>query len=333
MTHGIDVSRWQGVIDWEKVKASGIDFAILRCGFGNDKKENDDIYFERNASECERVKMPYGVYLFSYANSVEDAKSEAAHTLRLIKGKKLSYPIYYDLEDEKTTGKCSDELILEMAKTFISIIESAGYKCGIYANKHWNTVRLTDPWYHEKERWIAQYYKKCTYKGPYGIWQYSSTGKVDGIDGNVDMNYCYIDYLKENEINEEPPKTESKNTVYIVKKNDTLSGIAKKYGTTYQALAEYNNIKNPNVIYVGQKIIIPKTQEKPVSKHEKGSLIKLNNTPLYKSSSVQKASSYKTGNYYIYDGINVNGRYRITNKLSNCGKKPAALFVTGWIKL
>lgn len=194
LAKGIDVSAWQKEIDWEKVKASGIQFAIIRCGFGGDLKSQDDKYFERNITECERIGMPYGVYLYSYADSVEKAKSEAEHTLRLIEGRHLSYPVYYDLEDADTTGKCSKSLILEMAKAYVGILEAKGYCVGIYANKYWNTTYLTDDWYNTKPRWIAQYNTECTYSGEYGIWQYSSSGKVDGIVGNADMNYAYIDY-------------------------------------------------------------------------------------------------------------------------------------------
>lgn len=194
LAKGIDVSAWQKNINWDKVKAAGIKFAILRCGYGSDIATQDDAYFTRNISECERVGMPYGVYLYSYANTVEKAKSEAAHVLRLIKGHKPQYPIYYDLEDAGTTGKYGKSTILEIAKAFVNTLEAQGYWVGIYANKYWNTTYLTDSWYNSKARWVAQYNSECTYSGEYGIWQYSSTGKVDGISGNVDMNYAYVDY-------------------------------------------------------------------------------------------------------------------------------------------
>ncbi len=194
LAKGIDVSSWQEKIDWDKVKKAGIKFAILRCGYGSDIKSQDDKYFARNLAECERVGIPYGIYLYSYATSVKMAHSEAAHVLRLLGDKKPMYPVYYDLEDAKTTGKCSKTLILEMAKAFCADIEAKGLVAGIYANKYWNTTYLTDSWYNTKPRWIAQYADKCTYDGEYGIWQYSSKGKVDGIAGNVDMNYAYVDY-------------------------------------------------------------------------------------------------------------------------------------------
>ena len=267
---GIDVSAWQGQIDWAAVKASGIDFAILRCGYGMDLKDQDDDTFERNATECERVGMPYGVYLYSYANTVEKAASEAAHVLRLVKGHKPQYPIYYDLEDTKTTGQCSKDTILQIAKKFVGILEDAGYWVGIYANLYWNENYLTDAWYDTKARWIAQYNSECQYKKSYGIWQHSSSGVVKGVAGGVDMNISYIDYpalIKEAGKNgfkksttATPAKPVQQEVVYVVKSGDTLSTIASKYNTTYQALAKYNNISNPNVIYVGQKIKIPGTQ-------------------------------------------------------------------------
>ena len=191
---GIDVSTHQGRIDWERVKAAGVAFAILRCGFGSDMPSQDDKQFARNVAECERVGMPYGVYLYSYADSVAKAESEARHMLRLLDGKRPLYPIYYDLEDGGTTGRCDNATILKIAQTFVGAMEAAGYWTGIYANLHWHNTRLTDAWYDGCTRWVAQYNDRCTYKGEYGMWQYASDGKIDGIAGGVDMNWCYVDY-------------------------------------------------------------------------------------------------------------------------------------------
>ena len=180
----IDVSEHQGKINWEKVKPQ-IDGAILRCGYGMDIERQDDTYFKRNADECTRLGIPFGVYLYSYADSNEKAKSEAAHVLRLVKGYKLSYPIYLDLEESGTqTGA------VERANVFGDIIEKAGYWCGVYANLNWwnNYLKGLERF----TKWVAQYNKTCDYKGAHlDIWQYSSKGKVDGIGGNVDMNECY----------------------------------------------------------------------------------------------------------------------------------------------
>lgn len=273
---GIDVSEWQGTIDWKKAKAAGIKFALLRCGYGSDKTANDDETFRSNAEECERLGIPYGVYLYSYAGNTDGAASEAAHAMRLLKGLKPEYPVYLDLEDSSVAALGSAQ-ILENTKKFVETLEAAGYWVGVYANVYWWNTNLTNAWYDTKARWVAQYNSECEYSGEYGIWQYTSGGSVAGIAGNVDCNYCYLDYptmVKEAGKNgfptpadedggkqEETPKPavpEAKpETVYTVKSGDTLSGIAAKYGTTYQALAAHNGIENPNIIYVGQKIKIP----------------------------------------------------------------------------
>ena len=121
---GIDVSTWQGNVDWEQAKAAGVEFAILRCGYGMDIAEQDDNTFDRNATECERLGIPYGVYLYSYATKVARAESEAKHVLRLIEGRELEYPVYLDLED-KTVSAVGSAQILENSKALIKIIEDA----------------------------------------------------------------------------------------------------------------------------------------------------------------------------------------------------------------
>lgn len=186
----IDVSAHQGVIDWEKVKPQ-IDGAILRCGFGMDKTNQDDQHFKRNADECTRLGIPFGVYIYSYADTVERVKSEAAHVLRLIKGYKLSYPVYLDLEENGTqTGA------VERANIFGDIIEKAGYWCGVYANTSWWNNHLKG--LERFTKWVAQYYKECQYKGDHlDMWQYSCKGKVNGIKGDVDMNHCYRNFPAE----------------------------------------------------------------------------------------------------------------------------------------
>ena len=204
MLKGIDVSTYQGTINWDKVKADGVQYAILRCGYGSDLTYQDDGKFKFNAKECERLGIPYGVYIYSYANNIEKACSEADHVLRVIKGCKLDYPVFYDLEDAGTTGKCSKDLIAKIAEAFCNRIEKYGYKVGIYANLNWFNNLLTDSVFDKWDKWVAQYNKECTYKGKYTMWQYTSSGKVDGINGNVDMNYCYVDYLSGKTVEQKP---------------------------------------------------------------------------------------------------------------------------------
>ena len=186
----IDVSTHQGIIDWAKVKASGVDGAIIRCGYGSDIASQDDKQWKRNADECTRLGIPFGTYLYSYAKTTAQAKSEAEHVLRLVKGYNLSYPIYYDLEEAGTeTGA------IERAKVFGDIIEAAGYWCGVYANKSWWTNHLVG--LERFVKWVAQYNSVCTYSGSYDMWQYTSSGSIPGVNGNCDVNWCYRDYPSE----------------------------------------------------------------------------------------------------------------------------------------
>ncbi len=182
---GIDVSEWQGEINWEQVKASGVEFVILRCGWGMDIASQDDKYWARNVAECERLGIPYGVYLYSYATNTDRALSEAKHVLRLISGHTPTYPIYFDMEDDSTIG-CD---LGAIAETFCSTIKNAGYAVGVYANLNWWNNYLTDARFSQWHRWVAQYNSECNYTGSYAMWQYSSSGSVPGISGPVDMNY------------------------------------------------------------------------------------------------------------------------------------------------
>lgn len=195
---GIDVSEFQGNIDWDKVKASGIDFAILRCGYGMNQSDQDDVKFLRNAKECERLGIPYGVYLYSYATNTSRASSEADHVLRLLKGRTLSYPVYFDMEDSSTLAYRSS--FDDIAKTFCNKISNAGYAVGVYANLNWWNTYLTDSCFDSWHKWVAQYYSTCQYKKDFAIWQYTSSGYVDGISGRVDMNY-QIGYPADHGIN------------------------------------------------------------------------------------------------------------------------------------
>ena len=186
----IDVSYHNGTIDWAKVKASGIDGAIIRCGFGSNISSQDDKQWKRNADECTRLGIPFGTYLYSYANTESKARSEAEHVLRLVKGYKLSYPVYYDLEEDGTQSGAVNRM-----KIFAEIIEGAGYWCGVYCNKSWwdNTLNSLGDRY---TKWIARYNSTLGMSGV-DMWQYTSSGSVSGISGRVDMSHCYRDFPKE----------------------------------------------------------------------------------------------------------------------------------------
>ena len=188
---GIDVSYHNGTIDWKRVKQSEVEYAIIRCGYGTNDKNQDDKKWEENVKGCIDNNIPYGVYLYSYADTVEKASSEADHAIRLLQGKKFKYPVYYDLEEDAIRKKLSKTEIANIAKTFCNKLSAKGYTVGIYANKDWFTNYLTDSCFNNWTKWVAQYNTVCNYQGKYDMWQCSSTGRVPGISGNVDLNYSY----------------------------------------------------------------------------------------------------------------------------------------------
>lgn len=174
----IDVSEHNGKLNWEKLKPQ-IEGAIIRCGFGSDYKSQDDAYYSRNVSECERLGIPYGVYIYSYANTVAKAKSEASHVKRLVKGHNLTFPIFYDLEEEKYSSYAS-----KMAQTWMA--EMSGYEIGIYANTYWWKNYLKNA--SCKNKWVAYWGATKPSISNMVLWQYSSTGKISGVSGQFDLN-------------------------------------------------------------------------------------------------------------------------------------------------
>ena len=190
---GIDVSKHQGVIDWGYVKPQ-IDFAILRCGYGNDLKNQDDAQFEKNVTECEKLNIPYGVYLYSYATTEAMIDSEIAHTLRVI-GAHKPFCVYIDMEDS-TTANLGKTKLTAFAKRFCEGVKAKEFKVGVYANENWCKNYLDIAKLHKLgySVWCAKYSdNKPNIAAEYDIWQYSSKGSIYGIKGNVDMNYMYKD--------------------------------------------------------------------------------------------------------------------------------------------
>ena len=259
MLRGIDVSEWQGAIDWDKVKNSGIEFAIIRTGYGRGGNQADE-YYVRNVKGAKKAGIKVGLYHYSYAESPEDAVKEAEFCLRIIDNEKLDLPIYFDIEDKMSIGQLDKNTRTQMCINFCSTIEKAGYWAGVYANKNWFDNYLNyDQLKARYTIWLA-HYEIDSPSLDCDIWQYTSSGKVDGISGKVDMNYMYRDLLDEIGSNSgQAPKNEVKTTTYTVVSGDTLSGIAMKYNTSWQLLAEINDISNPGLIYAGQVIKVPCT--------------------------------------------------------------------------
>lgn len=196
MLKGCDVSSHQGVIDWGKVK-SQIDFAIIRLGYGDNVDRQDDSYFIKNVNECINNNIPFGVYIYSYALNLggsESIQSEVDHTKKMLsKISKKPFCVYIDMEDDSTI-KLGKTMLTNFALEFCKQIKNAGYKAGVYANENWfrNYLQVSTIASFGYSIWCAKYStNKPNITSNYDIWQYSSTGRVDGINGNVDMNYMY----------------------------------------------------------------------------------------------------------------------------------------------
>mgnify|MGYP000886957117 FL=1 len=200
---GIDVSEHNGCVDWSKAKAAGLQFAILRLGFGGDIESQDDAQFERNVSECERLEIPWGAYLYSYALNTTDALSEAKHALRLLKGKRPTYPIVIDMEDadgyKARHGGVNGTTCTRIIKTFCATLEANKYYVGYYCNRCWHDSVLNLSELSAYDFWFARPGvsapdRKC------GIWQSSfpdTGGRWPGANipgGGCDLDISYRNY-------------------------------------------------------------------------------------------------------------------------------------------
>lgn len=187
---GIDVSYAQGKIDWDKVKASGkVDFAILRAGYGKESSQVDD-QFERNYSECKRLNIPCGAYWYSYATTANEAVQEATVCLRTLAGKTFEYPVAFDIEEQRSLVNAS-----ELCLAFCSELEKAGYYTAIYSFKAALENNINAAVKAKYDVLLSHVnVTKSSYTGNYGIWQYSWVGKIDGVSGDVDLDYAYKNY-------------------------------------------------------------------------------------------------------------------------------------------
>jgi len=197
-TLGIDVSKYQGEIDWKKVADAGIKFAIIRCGYRGYSTGSlvIDPYFEKNLKGATANGIDVGVYFFSQAMNEVEAVEEASMVLSQIKRAYVNYPIFIDSEASGGDGR-ADKLNVEnrtkVCKAFCATIESEGYNAGVYASKNWFNNKLTAKELEDYIIWLAEYREAPTYEGVYNMWQYSSKGKVDGIEGNVDLDLSYLE--------------------------------------------------------------------------------------------------------------------------------------------
>ncbi len=190
MYKGIDVSQWQGSIDWKKVADAGIQFAIIRCAKWD---LSVDPYFIANYEGAIENGLAVGAYKYSYATTVDDSYAEAIATVQALDGREVQAKVWLDLEDKEQTN-LDKELLYQIVKTFLEVVEEAGYEVGIYCNQYWYKSVLTDKIKAlTKNWWIAKWSNKKPELGELA-WQYSAEGKVDGIRGNVDMDYWYGEF-------------------------------------------------------------------------------------------------------------------------------------------
>lgn len=273
---GIDISKYQKDMDLNQAKKEGVNFAIIRGMYGNKK----DTSFESNYTKAKNAGLAVGVYWWTRAVNEAQAKEEAQILIdTCLKGKQFEYPIYIDVEDKLLSGlgKSKVDAIITSA---LETLENAGYYAGFYLNYDWYTNKCNGSELAKKYTvWLARWTSKE--QSQYPMWQFGGETnyiRTNQIAGQTcDQDYAYTDFptiIKNaglngfgkgsntgtgttNTIPTVNTSTTIKATSYTVKKGDTLSEIAAKYGTTYQTLASYNGIANPNKIYAGQVIKIP----------------------------------------------------------------------------
>lgn len=188
---GVDLSEFNGTIDWERL-SKHIDFAILRIGWvGNKNNSTLDEKFEEYYRSARRAGIKIGAYVYIYSNSERTAREGAEWAAERLKGKTLNLPVYCDMEDRSIAG-LSRERLSSIVTAFNSVIEKHGYWAGVYANKNWFDNHLDKDLKKRYTSWIADYTSGTDkFKGEYDMWQNSSTGRVEGISGNVDTDYLY----------------------------------------------------------------------------------------------------------------------------------------------
>lgn len=308
---GIDVSKWQGDFDFSKAKSEGVKFAILRGAYSTSK----DTKFEDYYKACKGLQIPVGVYHYSMAKDIAEARTEANFLIQnVLKGKQFEYPIYMDVEDkvQKDLGK---DKLTEIVTAYCDTLEKAGYYVGIYSSGSFFGTYMHENKLERFDKWVAHWAKSCGYKGDYGMWQFGGetnvirSNKVAGVV--CDQDYALKDYpkiIKDKGLNGygktavkpsvKPDKSiaeiadeviagkfgngserrqkltamgynydevqtevnrilnEKNSLYYTVQKGDCLQYIANKYMVSVERLVKLNNIKDKNLIYVGQKIKI-----------------------------------------------------------------------------
>ncbi|MBK5446075.1 glycoside hydrolase family 25 protein [Peribacillus sp. TH24] len=245
---GIDVSHWQGVIIWDKVAKDGVKFVFIKATEGTSYSKLS--YFKDNAPKALVAGLKVGAYHYAKFATVAEAKAEAAYFLGSIRSFGLNYPAVLDLEENKKGA--NKKILTDAALAFLEAIEDAGHTAMLYTFKSFLEKQLDESRLKKYPLWIARY--NSTLGRSADIWQHSEAGKVNGISTKVDLNLAYRDFTNTENIVKPSNPSDNTSTSYIVKKNDTLSLIAKKYNTTVKSLVSLNGIKNPDIINIGMKL-------------------------------------------------------------------------------
>ena len=188
---GIDVSEWQGTIDWREVAKDGVQFAVIHAGYGRELSQKDK-YFERNYAGARAAGIKVGAFWYSYADSVARAEQEARTCLKVLDGKHLDLPVFFDQEYEPGILKLSTKTRTDIVLKFLETIKAAGRPCGLYSSTDFITTKLQANRLTAYPLWIAEYGSKLHYTGKVWAWQYTDKGRVAGIKGRVDMDHGYF---------------------------------------------------------------------------------------------------------------------------------------------
>ena len=193
---GIDVSKWNGEIDWDRAKNAGVEFAIVRAGYRGSVTGSlvQDIYFDANMKGTAAAGVPVGIYFFTQAVNEVEAVEEASAVLTWVREYNITYPIFIDTEGAGGNGRADAldaDTRTQVCEAFCRTIENAGYQAGVYASRNWYNHNLHTEKLENYYIWLAEYRSIPLYQGYYRMWQYSSKGRIDGIEGNVDMNVMY----------------------------------------------------------------------------------------------------------------------------------------------
>ncbi len=263
MTKGIDISYAQNNVNFEKVKADGFDFVIIRAGYGKFASQKDAM-FESHYAGAKAVGLKVGCYWYSYATNADDARLEAEACLEVIKGKQFEFPVSFDIEEERQKILGST-VVSNIASIFCHTVENAGYYVSIYSYASFLRDFISEELRKRFDIWVAHTgVEQPNYSTPFGVWQFSHTGTVSGIKGNVCLDYAYKDYasiMKAHNLNgfyNETPTPQHRE--YIVKKGDSFWRIAENElgsGSRYMEIVELNGMSADEIIYANQVLRIP----------------------------------------------------------------------------